>query len=250
MKTETSPQELRERFTTRGFVVVPALLSSTGTRELARWCDELQADRDTPDRALAYFEPSEAGPLLSRIENFEPFHCGLRALLQGTLLDLASLLLGEPAVLFKDKINFKLPGGGGFEPHQDIQAGWERYAREFVTAAVAIDAATPRNGCLELARWSHRHERIGALWEPLSERELHGVHFEPLPMAAGDAVLFDGFLPHRSAPNRTARPRRVLYVTYNPGSDGDQRARYFRDKRESYPPDRERVPGRTYEYKV
>jgi hypothetical protein len=27
-------------------------------------------------------------------------------------------LFGEPASLFKEKINFKLPGGGGFLAHQ------------------------------------------------------------------------------------------------------------------------------------
>ena len=32
-------------------------------------------------------------------------------------------LFGEPAVLFKEKINFKMPGGAGFKAHQDQQAG-------------------------------------------------------------------------------------------------------------------------------
>ncbi len=37
-------------------------------------------------------------------------------------------LFGEPAMLFKDKINFKLPGGDGFKPHQDQQTGWSASA--------------------------------------------------------------------------------------------------------------------------
>mmetsp|Transcript_21388 Transcript_21388/g.63932 ORF Transcript_21388/g.63932 Transcript_21388/m.63932 type:complete len:240 (-) Transcript_21388:689-1408(-) len=36
--------------------------------------------------------------------------------------DLASQAFGEPAVLFKDKINFKGPGGAGFLAHQDATA--------------------------------------------------------------------------------------------------------------------------------
>ena len=32
----------------------------------------------------------------------------------------------------EDKINFKMPGGTGFKPHQDSQAGWEVYAKYFI----------------------------------------------------------------------------------------------------------------------
>ena len=59
-------------------------------------------------------------------------------------------LFGEPAVLFKDKINFKLPGGDGFEAHQDVQAGWRRLARRHITAMVAIDETNAENGSLEM----------------------------------------------------------------------------------------------------
>ncbi len=31
-------------------------------------------------------------------------------------------------MLFKDKINFTLPGGDGFKPHQDQQTGWSASA--------------------------------------------------------------------------------------------------------------------------
>jgi len=40
-------------------------------------------------------------------------------------------------VLFKEKVNFKMPGGDGFKPHQDSQAGWDRYADYFVNVAGA-----------------------------------------------------------------------------------------------------------------
>ncbi len=64
--------------------------------------------------------------------------------------------MGGPVVLFKDKINFKMPGGPGFKAHQDQQAGWTRYAPLFVTALVTIDPATLENGCLEMVPGRHR----------------------------------------------------------------------------------------------
>src|SRR2546430_4590866 len=61
--------------------------------------------------------------LFRSIENFVPYHEGLAALFASPrLLGLLAECAGEPVVLFKDKINFKLPGGAGFAPHQDAPA--------------------------------------------------------------------------------------------------------------------------------
>lgn len=95
---------------------------------------------------MIYSEPNLREPgrrLINRIENFYPYHAGFRALFDGeTLCGRVSELFGEPAVLFKDKINFKMPGGDGFKPHEDQQAGWSSYASIFITTLVAIDEAT------------------------------------------------------------------------------------------------------------
>ena len=56
--------------------------------------------------------------------------------------------------------------------------------------------------------------------------------------------------PHRSAPNPTDAPRRVLYVTWNRAADGHHRLRVDADKRRSYPPDCKRKAGREYVYRV
>ncbi len=228
-----------------------------GAAEIARvtgWIDDLQSWPETPGRHMMYFEQSLDQPprrILDRMENFAPYHDGLREWLEGPALrGAAAALFGEDAVLFKEKINFKLPGGGGFEPHQDVQAGWDEYASFYITAMVTIDDTTEANGCLEIGDWNHRREMIGDLWQPLTEAQLHDVAFVPCPTRAGDVVLFDSFVPHRSAPNLAAMPRRVLYITYNRLSEGDHRERYFADKRKSYPPDCEREAGQTYEYRV
>lgn len=251
---EPATSSQRDAFLTNGFTVVPRLFTGEALDVLCRSVEELEALPETPGRSMKYFDAAPEAPggrLLNRIENFAPHHPVLDAILHGAeLLGTVSALLGEPAVLFKDKINLKLPGGGGFDAHQDAQAGWNQYASLFVTAAVAIDPANAENGCLELARWPHRRELIGPLWEPLDEGQLRGIRFEPLPMEPGDAVFFDSYLPHRSAPNPSRRARRLIYATYNRESEGDHRARYYADKRKSYPPDCEREPGRSYAYRV
>ncbi len=237
-----------------GFLVVRGLFDATEVAAIRAWTDELHAYPEVPGTYMIYGEQSLREPgrrLISRIENFYPYHPGFKSLLDGeTLCGRVSQLFGEPTVLFKDKINFKLPGGDGFKPHQDQQAGWSAYASLFVTALVAIDEATAENGCLELAPGHHTRGLIGAEWRPLTDAEMPGMTFAPYPAEPGDAIFFDSFVPHRSGPNLTDEPRRVLYVTYNRLSQGDHRARYYADKRKSYPPDCEREPGKQYVYRV
>ena len=71
-----------------------------------------------------------------------------------------------------------------------------------------------------------------------------------IPTNPGDAIFFDSYAPHRSGPNMTDEKRRVLYVTYNAASEGDNRKKYFADKRLSYPPDIEREPNKKYVFRV
>jgi hypothetical protein len=243
-----------ESFRRNGYAPVDGMFDPGALAEIVGWVDELQDWPETPGRHMMYFEQSLDDPprrILNRMENFSPFHDGMRTFLQGPeLLGGTQTLFGEAAVLFKEKINFKLPGGGGFEPHQDVQAGWDDYAKIYITAMVSIDETTVENGCLEMGVWDHRHEMIGNLWEPLTDDQLAGVDFAPCPTKAGDVLFFDSFVPHRSAPNLTATPRRVLYITYNKLSEGDHRERYYADKRKSYPPDCEREPDKEYAYRV
>ena len=43
-------------------------------------------------------------------------------------------------------------------------------------------------------------------------------------------MFFSSFAPHYSGPNLTDQPRRSLYVTYNPASDGQFRHDYYAAK--------------------
>ena len=240
-------------FRNDGFLVVRALYSAMEMAEIAAWTDEVETWPETPDRHMMYFERSlrDGSRVLNRLENFAPYHTGFNALLRdGRMAGAVSQLLGEPAVLFKEKINFKMPGGDGFKPHQDQQAGWGTYADLFVTAMVSIDRATVANGCLELAAGHHDKGLVHKEWEPLSENDMAEMDFVTCETEPGDAVFFDSFAPHGSSANMTDEKRRILYITYNGASAGDHLVQYYADKRKSYPPDIEREPGKVYVFRV
>ena len=234
-----------------GFLVVRGFFSPAEAATLLRWTEEVTDAPELPGRHMVYYEDSLTEPgrrVVQRIENFCPFHAGFDATIRdGALSGWTAALMGGPVVLFKDKINFKMPGGAGFKAHQDQQAGWNKWASILVTAMVTLDPATLENGCLEFAAGRHREGLIGEEWAPMSE---DGLGLQPVPTAPGDVVFFDSYAPHASKDNRTADPRRILYITYNLLADGDHRAQYFAEKRAAFPPDIERDGTKTYTFKV
>ncbi|MFT7461612.1 MAG: hypothetical protein ACI909_004315, partial [Planctomycetota bacterium] len=215
------------------------------------WTNEVTNYPEVPGKYMMYFEQSKLegnSRILSRMEDFEPYHKGFSQLFRDDKMKgNISQLFGEEAVLYKDKINFKMPGGDGFKAHQDVQAGWDRYARLHITVLVSVDATTLENGCLEMAAGQHKQGLIGEQWQPLDENALN---YAPVPTEPGDAIFFDSFAPHRSEPNLSDKARRVLYVTYNKLSEGDHRRQYYIDKRASYPPDCERDADKEYVFRV
>ena len=243
-----------DAYAARGWVAVPGFFPAAKTAEILRFTAEVCALPEEPGGAMLYREPSLLDPsvrLIQRIENFCPHHAGFDALVRhGRLIRAVEQLLGGPAVLFKEKINFKMPGGAGFEAHQDQQAGWSSYAPLFVTALVSIDPATLANGCLEMAVTPRRNALIGREWAPLTADDMTGFDLAPVPTAPGDVLFFDSYAPHASKPNLTGQERRILYLTYNLAADGDHRARYYADKRAAFPPDVERLPGAEYRFRV
>jgi hypothetical protein len=247
-----SPEQL-DQYARHGWCAAPGFFSPAETAQISDWTDELKARPERPGAEMVYSEPSLDDPkarLIQRIENFCPFHAGFDALVHDRLKAAVEALLGAPAVMFKDKINFKMAGGAGFEPHQDQQAGWSTFAPLFVTALVCIDRATLENGCLEMANAPRFAGLIGEEWSPLTAEQMASFALIPVPSEPGDVLFFDSYAPHASKPNRTQADRRILYITYNAEADGDHRARYFDEKRANFPPDVERKAGEEYKFRV
>ena len=249
--TPILPPQALAAFRADGYVVLPGALDAESMRRLAEWAAEVTALPERSGGYCVYHEQSKLDPavrLINRIERLQPLHAGFAALAAALCQPVAELL-GEPAVLFKEKINFKMPGGDGFKPHQDSQAGWERYASYFITVALAIDPATVANGCLSVAAGQQRRGLFRA-WEPLTADDLAGMRFVEVPMRPGDAIFFHSYTPHASEPNLTADIRRMYFATYNRLSEGDHHARYYADKHASFPPDIDRIAGREYVFRV
>src|SRR5438132_7968634 len=146
---------------------------------------------------MRYYERGgdAAAKMLARIENFVPYHERLAALFTGPrVLGLLADCVGEPVVLFKDKVNFKLPGGAGFAPHQDAPAYVDFGVEHHLTVMLPVDAFTRENGCLEMARGACA--RVFLPQNPdgtVRADAMARLTLEALLAEPGDAIVFDAW---------------------------------------------------------
>jgi len=146
-------------------------------------------------------------------------------------------------VLYKEKVNHKLPGGAGYSAHQDAPA--YPMIDVHVSAMIAVDDADASNGGLEVV--SACFDRV----LPVDERGCiapaiaDALQWDPVALRAGQTLWFHSRTPHRSGPNHSQHPRRAIYPTYNAASEGDLRSEYYDAKAQAFaasaPGDRARV---------
>jgi hypothetical protein len=235
-----------EQFRQRGYCVRQGFFERTEIQKMSDWLDSLQATPPCEGAEACYYEKSQATGegILVRVEHILGEHNpGMtRLMLAPKVLVALTSLLGEAPVLFKEKVNYKLPGCRADKLHQDQAAGWNAYSDFFITMAIVVDANRRENAALSfLSTGAYERALMGPEWQPLTDAD---PPYEPagdyqiLEANPGDVVFFDSYVPHGSPPNTSNRPRRNIYLTFNRQSDGDLRMRYYRDKWANYPPNK------------
>ena len=201
---------------------------------------------------MKYFETIEtdgnSSRVLSRMEYLLDFNQDFQKLEELVIRPIAEYYLQSPVHLFKEKINFKLPGGGAFKPHQDFPA-WDDFPlEEFITIGIPLDPMTLENGCLKMARGLGKSREIFHDEETkfIPQELSDSWDWTPILCGRGDILVFDAFVPHYSEINKTNNNRRIYYFTYNKTSEGEHRQDYFDRKREVFPQDVDKIPGKDY----
>ena len=143
----------------------------------------------------------------------------------------AAAILGGPVLLFEDKLNLKPPNGSTYPWHQDWSCCWRAHTDRLVTCFIYLDDADAGNGCLEVVPGSHAGKPI-LPFRAGSSFEVDPAHIDagsvvPVPLEAGDMIVFDPYLLHYSDRNRSRAARRTIIYTYNPAGLGDINAGRF-----------------------
>jgi ectoine hydroxylase-related dioxygenase (phytanoyl-CoA dioxygenase family) len=146
------------------------------------------------------------------------------------ILGMLSVIYGEQAHLFKDKLIFKPAGVEGYRLHQDW-ISWDGFPTTFATVLVPIDDCNVGNGCTVVYPGCHLGGYVNEYdgeYHQCPESWVAGVDPVPVELEAGDIAIFGAFTPHYSDPNRSPQARRQLYLSYNADSDGgDQRDKHY-----------------------
>lgn len=226
-----------EQYAADGYLILRGVFSAQEMADLEAEANQLWWRKDLVDKDnIRCRWQDHVGTGECTFECFDPIIdlgavCG-RIALDRRILDPLASIYGADACLFKDKLIYKPPGVKGYGLHQDF-IGWKSFPRTFITVLVPIDAADRENGATEVFPGYHQQGYLspedGMYHElPLSSiDESRGVALELNP---GDIALFGCFTPHRSAPNRSERWRRQLYLSYNSFEDGgQQRDAHYRE---------------------
>jgi ectoine hydroxylase-related dioxygenase (phytanoyl-CoA dioxygenase family) len=238
-----SNQQIDE-FKAKGFIVLKGFFDEGEVARFSAYLDDLRDREPEPGREAKYYEtsPMTGESILVRIENVvdEDDPTSVDLLIPDKARECLTQLIGEAPVLFKEKINYKLPGCRPDKLHQDQAAGWNAYCDFFITMAIAVDQNRLDNAALSfMCSGNYERALMTEEWQPLSEND---PPYEPvdeyvlIEADPGDVIFFDSYVPHGSPANTGDRSRRNIFLTFNRLSDGDMRARYYADKWATYAP--------------
>ena len=140
-------------------------------------------------------------------------------------------------LLFRSTLMLKPAHYGSAHAFHQDSAYWPMDPPSLITVSIALEDATPENGCIKVIPGSHQGnlQAWGHIAQdqhaPLTERndvDLSGQI--DVPLKAGSAVLFHSKLVHGSGANTTDTSRNTaLYayfspdVQYKPGANAPQR---------------------------
>ncbi|KKK14314.1 hypothetical protein P175DRAFT_0500869 [Aspergillus ochraceoroseus IBT 24754] len=249
-KSYTLSQEQVQFYHEKGYLLVRDFLNAGETRSLQQWSQEVHDLPRTPDASyMPYEEVNAQGKrVLCRTENYANSHAGFHSLLRGKrMLSVLEQLAAEEMLLFKEKINYKFAGSGGFSPHIDANAYTHVKNIKHLTVLVAVDEMTSENGGLDVVNGSHLME------VPLGEDRciepswVESHEWTPCNLNPGDILVFGSYLAHRSGANLSPKDRRAIYATYNRKAEGDLHDQYYEDRRKLWPATHMRKDGENYE---
>jgi ectoine hydroxylase-related dioxygenase (phytanoyl-CoA dioxygenase family) len=155
--------------------------------------------------------------------------------LSSAVVDLVAELIAPDIDVFLSQFIFKTPGAWGQPWHQDSFYFPFEPARPVVGIWLAVTEATLANGCLHVLPGSHTEpvhthtpdRRPGANhgYFEIVDHDMTGD--EPVLMDAGDLLVFDSHLMHRSTDNVSDGMRCAMVYHYAAAGTVDHTEEYF-----------------------
>jgi phytanoyl-CoA hydroxylase len=233
MKCDVSTEQI-ERYRRDGFLVIENFLTPV---ELAEWRSAVEQAIQERDGIKIPGTEIKTGNddginkdtdyyanVFDQLINLWQTNERVRKLMKSAELGrVAAQLSGATGIrIWHDQALFKRPWANPTALHLDVPY-WSFSVPNAISLWVALDDATPANGCLYFLPGTHKktdYRDIGitrnmkAIFEVYPE--LAGVEAVAVPMKAGSASFHNGLCIHGAGPNLTPRPRRAMTCAYMP----------------------------------
>lgn len=137
------------------------------------------------------------------------------------ILSIVRRLCGsDDLTMMQDMALLKPPGGGREKPwHQDNAFFTIEPGTPIVGVWIALDEATPENGCMHVLPGTHREGPVVHFrrrdWQ-VCDDDVDRNRDTMIPLPPGGALFFHGLLQHGTPANRTDRRRRAVQLHYVP----------------------------------
>ena len=183
-----------------------------------------------------YYEKIKNKKKIRRIERVsDEIASSKKIILSKKIFNLLKILNKRNNVLFKDKLNFKYPGGAGFLPHIDghfiwqdennkYQKGWKKYSQDFINIVIPLEKSSKKNGCIYVSN-NPNTNRLGKTFDQITKKmvintpniklqNLKKFNFVPIELDVGDIFVFNWKCAHFSKKNISKKSRMILYLTF------------------------------------
>jgi ectoine hydroxylase-related dioxygenase (phytanoyl-CoA dioxygenase family) len=228
MQSLSGRDELKARFDLDGFINYGRILNDEELRSLGERIDAIcEGTIEVPEECVRRdknWTPESGVPFRDavwQVLNADRHDDLIRSLCgKAEIVETIELLLEGPATLWSTQFIMKPAHHGALVPWHQDSSYWGQEKR--MTCWLAIDDATPFNGCMRMIPGSHRYGQLD--FKPLNVagvsstlRETTGINTDTqvyVPVPAGCASFHHPLTLHASDANTTPHRRRAVAITY------------------------------------
>ena len=206
-----------DSFQENGYLIIRQILKPAGLAQMQAECMEAWG------REKESFDPNKSwlqNSLLVNIHHQAP--TVKKYYFEGPLVEVASQIIGPNIKGATSQLTFKMKGNTKpFGWHQDNGYG-ELEPYNALTTLTALDDTDRGNGCLWLIPGSHKNGQIRVAQNEEQKKSQSEIIVEadeslavPMEMKAGDCLIFNCWMLHKSDGNHSeTRDRRILFLRY------------------------------------
>lgn len=206
-----------DRYRDEGFLLIGCTLTNDGLAAMREECMRAwSAEKGEFDPDASWLKNSLLPDIHHHSEVVRDFY------FRGPLVDMVESLIGPNVKAATSQLTFKMRGNTKpFGWHQDNGYG-ELEPYTAISTLTALDDADQANGCLWIIPGSHKRGQIPVEQSTEKKQQQSELTLDinesdaiPVPLKAGETLLFHGWTLHKSEGNFSSeRDRRILFMRY------------------------------------